>query len=229
MVPFRLTVLLVTAAVPAVALKAEASVDLEALLDIAIHRSGKSDGAQTGATEVESLGEGSDASVTLSPQERAALHASKFEKEFVVALDVSEAHKKSVGVVLNLDTDYEPVSVRKIRKTGILEAWNKLHPDKAILVGDEIMKVNDIMWHHNSGTFAKRIQGQFLASRGRVPGARNTLTLIIQRPRKKQEHREQSQREDLHRQLYSKEFVAEIPLKGVLPDDSLNQAMGWKL
>ncbi|CAK0858305.1 unnamed protein product [Prorocentrum cordatum] len=229
MVPFRLTVLLVTAAVPAVALKTEAGVALEALLDITIHRRGKSDGARTGTTEVESLGEGSDVSVTFSPQERAALHASKFEKEFVVDLDMSDAHKMSVGVVLNMDNDYEPVSITKIKKTGILEAWNRLHPDKAVLVGDEIMKVNDIMWHHNSGTFAKRIQGQFLASRRQVPGARNVLTLAIQRPRKITAHRFQSQREDLRSRLYSKEFVAEIPLKGVLPGASLNQAMGWKL
>jgi len=230
---FRLTVLLFTAAVPAVALKAEADVffELEALLDIEIHHRGESDGAQTGATEVESLGEGSEVSVTLSPEERAALHASKFEKEFVVDLDMSDAvdKKKSVGVVLDLDTDFEPVSVMKVKKTGILEAWNRMHPDKAVLVGDEIMKVNNIMWHHNSGTFAERIKSQFLASRAKLPGARDVLTLTIQRPRKEKETRYQSQREDLHRQLYSKDFVAEIPLKGVLPGVSLNQAMGWKL
>ncbi|CAK0896101.1 unnamed protein product, partial [Prorocentrum cordatum] len=118
--------------------------------------------------------------------ERAALHASKFDKEFVVDLGMSDVlkEKKSVGVVLNLDTDFEPVSVKKVKKTGILEAWNRLHPDKAVMVGDEIMKVNDIMWHRNAGTFANRIKGQFLASRAQLPGARNVLTLTIQRPRK---------------------------------------------
>jgi hypothetical protein len=232
---FQLTVLLVTAIVPAVALKASTArktdVNLEALLDIVIHHRGESDGSQTGDTSLDSEGEDSDVSVTLSPQERAAMHAAKFEKEFVVDLDMSDAveQKKSVGVVLDLDTDFEPVSVMKIKKTGILEAWNRLHPDKAVLVGDEIFKVNDIMWHHNSGTFAERIKGQFMASRSQLPGARNVLSLTIQRPRKDKEIRFKSQREDLHRQWYSKDFVAEIPLKGVLPGVSLYQAMGWKL
>ncbi|CAK0804643.1 unnamed protein product, partial [Prorocentrum cordatum] len=107
----RLAVLLVAAAVPTAALKASADrktdVALEALLDIVIHRRRESEGVHADAAAAKSAGEGSDASVTLSPQERAALHASKFEKEFVVDLDMSDAvdKKKSVGVVLDLDTD----------------------------------------------------------------------------------------------------------------------------
>jgi len=241
----RLTVLLVTAIVPALALKATADrktdatlealrktdATLAALLDVVIQRHGESDGSEVGDRSLEFQGEDAGASVTLSPQERAAMHASAFEKEFVVDLDMSAAfeNKMSVGVVLDVDTDFQPVSVAKVKKTGILEAWNRLHPDKAVLVGDEIVKVNDIMWHHNSGTFAERIKGQFFASRAQLPGARNVLSLTIQRPRKIKEIRFESQRADLHRHLYSKDFVAEIPLKGVLPGVSLHQAMGWKL
>jgi len=222
---FQRTVLLVAAIVPAVALKATAD-----RFD-AIQLRGESDGFQIGDRSLDSQGEESGASVTLSPQERAAMHASSFEKEFVVDLDMSAAfeNKTSVGFVLDLDTDFQPVSVATIKKTGILEAWNRLHPDKVVLVGDEIVKVNDILWHHNSGTFAERIKGQFLASKAQLPGARNVLSLTIQRPRKSNKVPSESERQERHRQLYSKDFEAEIPLQGVLPGGSLHQAMGWKL
>jgi len=228
--------LLVTAIVPAVTLKpsidATADETLEELLDVEIHRRGESGPSlQTGDTSLDYQMGASHTSVTLSPEQRAIAHTSKFEKDFVVELDMSTAveGKQTIGVVLELDTDFQPVSVSKIKKTGILEAWNKMHPDRAVLVGDEIVKVNDITWHANSETFAQRIKHQFLASRAQLPGARNVLSLTIQRPRKIKEVRFESQRADLHRQLYSKDFVAEIPLKGVLPGVSLHQAMGWKL
>jgi len=134
-----------------------------------------------------------------------------------------------VGVILDMDTDFQPVSVVGIKKSGILEAWNRENPDRAVLVGDEIVRVNDILWHHNSQTFAERIKGQFTASKEQKPGAKSILTLAIQRPRREKETRYASQREDLHRQMYSKEFVAEIPFTGVLPRDPLHRAMGWKL
>jgi len=229
--------LLVTAIVPAVTLKpsidATADETLEELLDVEIHRRGESGPSlQTGDTSLDYQMGASHTSVTLSPEQRAIAHTSKFEKDFVVELDMSTAveGKQTIGVVLELDTDFQPVSVSKIKKTGILEAWNKMHPDRAVLVGDEIVKVNDITWHANSETFAQRIKHQFLASRAQLPGARNVLSLTIQRPRKEKAIRFQSQRDDVHRQLYSKEFVAEIPLRGeCFSSISVCQSMGWKL
>jgi len=168
----------------------------------------------------------------LTPKQRERAHLARFEKDFTVELNMTDAqaHGLAVGMQLDTDTDFEPVSVLKIRKNGLLEVWNRANPDRAVHVGDEIMKVNDILWHHNTQTFGERIKGQFLASKERKKGAKNILSLSIQRPRREKRTRFPSQREDLRRLLYSKEFVAEIPLPartGV--QESLSQAMGWKL
>jgi len=200
---------------------------VDSSLDSSSHVDSKSDHTLDSASHADSRAE---ISVTYSPEDRAAMHASKFEKEFVVELDMSGKHGKgtSVGVALDIDTDFQPVSVLKIRKTGLLEQWNKDHPDMAVLVGDEIVKVNDILWHHNTHTFAERIKGQFLAARDKKKGAKDILSLSIQRPRREAQVRFQSQREDLHRQLYSKDFTAELKVSGSKTKD-FYQAMGWKL
>jgi len=160
----------------------------------------------------------------LTPEQRKVAHLEKYEKEFAVELNMTDAHihGRTVGVQLDTDTDFTPVSVVKIRKTGLLEEWNRANPDRAVHVGDEIMKVNDILWHHNSGTFAERIKGQFMAAKTYKEGARRVLTLAIQRPRQQREVRYESQRQDLHRQLYSKEFVANCSLVR-------GRDMGWEL
>mmetsp|Transcript_123821 Transcript_123821/g.332534 ORF Transcript_123821/g.332534 Transcript_123821/m.332534 type:complete len:620 (-) Transcript_123821:189-2048(-) len=159
------------------------------------------------------------------------MHASKFEAEFDAELDMTAVvtEGKSVGVTFDMDTDFQPVSILKVKKNGILEDWNRAHPDKAVMVGDEVVQVNDIKWHANSQTFAERIKGQFLAAKNNKPGAKNRLALYIQRPRKERVVRYQAQREDLHRKLYSAEFDAEISMKGVLPREPIHQAMGWRL
>merc|ERR1719394_1388156 len=100
-----------------------------------------------------------------------------------------------MGVELNTDTNFQPASVVKIKKTGLVEAWNHANPDRALHVGDQIMKVNDILWHHNTKTFVERIKGQFTASRDQKEGAKDMLTLLIQRPHKEKEVRYATQRE----------------------------------
>jgi len=223
--------LLIAAAVPAAALNSKTDIkhsfelesgsDLRAQVDAA----GSLDRSRV---EMES-GLMVEDSVTLSPAERNALHSQKFEAEFVAELDMTTDDGKTVGVTFDMDTDFQPVSILKVKKNGVLEDWNKAHPDKAVMVGDEVVQVNDIKWHANSQTFAERIKGQFLAAKHKTPGAKNTLSLYIQRPRKDKAVRHQAQREDLHRKRYSAEFVAEIPMKGVLPRDPMQQAMGWRL
>jgi len=150
-----------------------------------------------------------------TPEERMALHAEKYEKEFVIELNMTLAHEtgESIGAQLNMDTDFTPVSVLKIRKNGLLEGWNQAHPEDQVLIGDEIIKVNDILWHHNSRTFAQRIGSQFKAARDYVDGAKRTLSLGIQRPRQVKEVRTQLQRDDLHRKLYSLDFAIDLTVK----------------
>jgi hypothetical protein len=160
----------------------------------------------------------------LAKAQKEEAHAALFEKDFTVELDMTAAHERNLnlGVQLDTDTDFTPVSVAKVRKNGLMETWNKAHPDRAILVGDQIMKVNDILWHHNSQMFAERIKNQYKAYKEYKPGAKKVLTLAIQRPRHQKEVRYQSQREDLHRQMYSKDFTVDLPFVQ-------NHNIGWTL
>jgi hypothetical protein len=160
----------------------------------------------------------------LAKAQKEEAHAALFEKDFTVELDMIAAHERNLnlGVQLDTDTDFTPVSVAKVRKNGLMETWNKAHPDRAILVGDQIMKVNDILWHHNSQMFAERIKNQYKAYKEYKPGAKRVLTMAIQRPRHQKEVRYQSQREDLHRQMYSKEFTVDLPFVE-------KQTIGWTL
>jgi len=166
----------------------------------------------------------SEATQHLTPEERKFAHEQAFEKEFTVELDMTTAREKDlhIGVELDTDTDFTPVSVSKIRKSGLLELWNRAHPDDAVLLGDTITKVNDILWHHNSKTFVERIKGQFKASKKGLEGTSDLLKLFIQRPRRKNEGRTQAQRDDLYRKQYPKDFSVDIPF---VP----NQSMGWVL
>ncbi|CAK0805781.1 unnamed protein product, partial [Prorocentrum cordatum] len=160
----------------------------------------------------------------LTPDQRKAAHLLAYEKDFTVELNMTDAHihGKTMGVQLDADTDFTPIVVLKIKKNGLLEDWNRANPDMAVHVGDEIMQVNDILWHHNTHTFAERIRGQFLAAKEYREGAKRVLTLAIQRPRRQREVRYESQRQDLHRQLYTKEFTANISLVR-------GHEMGWEL
>jgi len=166
----------------------------------------------------------------LAEAERKRLHDLAYEREFTVDLNMTEAHVsgKTLGAQVDTDTDFTPLSIVKIQKSGLLETWNRANPDRAVHVGDQIVKVNGIIWHHNSRTFAKRISGQFLAAKGYKDGAKKTLSLSIQRPRQQKDTRFESQRQDLHRQQYSKEFVANI---SVMRNRSLglelNTAVDW--
>merc|ERR1719487_2709227 len=108
-----------------------------------------------------------------------------------------------LGIRLDGFYDWNPLSVVGIRKDGLIEQWNKANPDRAVLKGDEIIKVNDILWHHNSKIFVERIHGQFLAGSQLKEGAKLTLTLHIQRPVSQPVIVYQSQREDRHRREYS--------------------------
>jgi len=160
----------------------------------------------------------------LNPEERKLAHERAFLKDFTVELDMVAAREKGLhmGVDLDTDTDFTPVSVSKIRKSGLLELWNRAHPDDAVLLGDTITKVNDILWHHNSKTFVERIKGQFKASKKGLEGTSDLLKLFIQRPRRKNEGRTQAQRDGLYRTNYPKDFTVDIPFVS-------NESMGWVL
>jgi len=170
---------------------------------------------------------------TLSPQQRVRAHGKKFEAEFVVELNMTDAHERGakLGIVINMMADFEPATVYKVQKTGLVEEWNNAHSGQDVHVGDEVVQVNNIQWHANTGTFMERIKGQFLAGRSQKDGASDMLKLYIQRPRVWKHKRFAMQREDMHKQLYATEFDA--PIQCTAADEvrgrELDAIMGWKL
>jgi hypothetical protein len=167
---------------------------------------------------------------TLSPEQRVLAHQSKFAAEFTVELNMTEAHEtgEKMGIILNRDADFMPATVWRIHKVGLIEEWNKAHPDMAVHVGDEIIRVNDIQWHANTETFISRIVGQFQAGRKQKDGASDMLKLYIQRPRVWEHARFAGQREDAHNKDYAAEFVARVAMPDEL-DDTMEKMMGWNL
>jgi len=181
---------------------------------------------------------------TLSPEDRVRAHSRKFEAEFVVELNMTEAHERGakLGIIINRNADFEPATIYKVQKIGLIEEWNRAHPRKDVHVGDELVQVNDIQWHANTETFMNRIKGQFIAGRKRVAGASEILKLYIQRPRVWKHKRFALQREDAHDKKYAADFVAEIPMGDIMDDmkyaaeivgnttfTSIDGLMGWTL
>jgi len=180
----------------------------------------------------------------LSPTDRVRAHSRKFEAEFVVELNMTDAHERGqkLGIVINRNADFEPATIYSVQKTGLIEEWNKAHPGKDVHKGDEIVQVNDIQWHANTETFMNRIKGQFISARKQVEGASDILKLYIQRPRVWKHKRFALQREDMHDKKYAADFVAEIPMWDIVDDikyaaeiaggtslTSIDEIMGWTL
>ncbi|CAK0847340.1 unnamed protein product [Prorocentrum cordatum] len=193
---------------------------------------------------VTDLGEGSaldshegviadEVSATLSPKARQNAHSAQFEAEFKIQLNMTQAHATGMpmGLELSFDTDYQPVSVSKVKKHGLVEEWNTANPGNDVHVGDEIVQVNSIQWHHNTPDFVKRISGQFKAGRKLTAGANEMFILYIQRPKQHSHKRFPMQREDAHHRAYPVEFDAKLtvlPL-GLPTSASESEVMGWEL
>jgi hypothetical protein len=170
--------------------------------------------------------------VNLSPEERKQRHDEEFQ-EFEVNISMKRAHETGLrlGIVFDSFNDWEAPEIVSMRKPSLLEEWNKEHPDSAVHLHDRVVRVNHIQFHHNANAFIERIVGQFTAGRKMLDGAREVMTLQIQRERVQQSQtRFAYQREDLHDKLYSKEF--NVPL--VVPEDetspkTMDSVLGWEL
>jgi len=169
---------------------------------------------------------------TLSPEQRLLAHQNKYETEFIVELNMTEAHEtgQRLGITLDRDADFTPAKVWHVQKYGMVEDWNRAHPDKAVHVGDEVVRVNDIQWHANTETFISRIVGQFQSARSFAPGAQEILSLYVQRPRHRiwEDKAFEGQRWDAHKKEYPVEFIACIKMPDKL-DDTMEKIMGWRL
>jgi len=172
--------------------------------------------------------------VNLSPEERQQKHEAEFEKEFEVKIGMLHAHTSGLrlGVVLDSLNDWEPPEVISFRKPSLIEEWNKANPDKAVHLHDRIVRVNNINFHHNAETFIDRIVGQFTAGRKLTEGAKDSLTLQVQRPRLNQidATRFDFQRKDLHDKMYAKEFTVDLDVpENETSPVSMDSVLGWDL
>jgi len=147
-----------------------------------------------------------------------------------VELNMTEAHEtgERMGIVLNREADFMAATVCRIHKFGMVEDWNRRNPDKAVHLGDEIVRVNDIQWHANTETFITRIVGQFQSARSQTVGSKDTLRLYVQRPRIWEHKAFLGQRWDAHKKAYPTEFVATISMPDRL-DGTMEKEMGWEL
>jgi hypothetical protein len=168
--------------------------------------------------------------VSRSPEETAAMRDEAFEKEFNVELDVAKAQAGvPLGVKVDVKSEFQPLSVRMIND-GLVSEWNKLNPDKEILVGDQITMVNGNVWHHNTRDFGTKMKAMFQAVKKNTPGAEAFLNMSIQRPRS-QDADLPVQLQDLHKRLYAKDFEAQLVIPGrrVERGNSLADTLGWQL
>jgi len=177
---------------------------------------------------------GSGPIVNLSPEQRQQKHQEEFEKEFEVKIGMLHAHNTGLrlGVVLDSLNDWEPPEVISFRKPSLIEEWNKANPDKAVHLHDRIVRVNNILFHHNAETFIERIVGQFQAGRKLKDGAKDMLVLQVQRPRTSEidTTRFDFQRSDLHNKLYAKEFFVELPVpENETSPTTIDRVLGWDL
>jgi len=80
--------------------------------------------------------------------------------------------------------DWQPTTIRKLERHGALAKWNKKNADQLILEGDEILRVDKVVWQHNSTKFMKNLKRLF---RGTIAAdASNkswSVLLAIRRPR----------------------------------------------
>lgn len=164
---------------------------------------------------IEDAGAGEDAgeTVTLSPEQRKAMHAAQYTKEFLMEINMKDARdmNKQLGIVVQAEEDWKPLKVLNVRKHGLVQEWNDAHPGQDIHVDDEILQVNHVQWHHNSTSFEERVRGQFLAG---MKGKQDALVFHVVRPWQQSKKRFKEQREDAHFKKYGAEFTAEISVQG---------------
>jgi len=139
----------------------------------------------TTATELETDNNPTVSASLISNEEWEKLQVSVYEKEFTVELNMTAAHDgMPIGAELGCRSDHDPLIVLKLRDVGLVEDWNQAHPDEAVQVGDEFVKVGDMTWNRHSDLFMHHLKEQFGILREQDPGITNILGLGFKRPRR---------------------------------------------
>lgn len=139
----------------------------------------------TTATELETDNNPTVSASLISNEEWEKLQVSVYEKEFTVELNMTAAHGgMPIGAQLGCRSDHDPLIVLKLLDVGLVEDWNQAHPDEAVQVGDEFVKVGDMTWNRHSDLFMQHLKEQFGILREQDPGITNILGLGFKRPRR---------------------------------------------
>jgi hypothetical protein len=133
----------------------------------------------------------------------------KYAKGWIVEIPARVG--QLLGLRLNANDDEFPVTISAIKPLSAVSLFNEDDPDNAVMPGDHIFKVNDLLWRNNSREFAQRLEQQFAKSR-----RTGVMRLWVQRPEGLEEEAESS---EPHRYMeYSVELNVSSP-----------QDVGWEL
>lgn len=155
-------------------------------------------------------------------------YAAEFVAEFQMPMVPTDGTMADVmGWELSSKTDQEPVKISNIMEEGALAQWNAAHPDDVILQGDQILKVNNIFWDHDSTVFTSSIGQQFAQSRS--PGSSGTLALLIRRPWPVQEAFDMARATQELSSWKNKSFTTLFRFHRSLPGAAGVEAIGWQL
>ncbi|CAK0885765.1 unnamed protein product [Prorocentrum cordatum] len=145
--------------------------------------------------EVEADSEAIVSMSTLSTEEWEQAHEAAYEQTFTIELNMTAASQGvAIGAELWSRSDHDPLVVLKKSDVGLVENWNRVHPDKAVQVGDEIFMVGDFKWQHRNEMFVRHLKEQFGVLKGQKPGMASILELGIRRPKKAKKEQTESKK-----------------------------------
>ncbi|CAK0829841.1 unnamed protein product [Prorocentrum cordatum] len=113
-----------------------------------------------------------------------------------------------LGAELGCRSDHDPLVVLKMRDVGLVREWNWAHPDTAVQVGDEFVKVGDMKWNRQNDIFMDYLKEKLRSAREQ--GTTNPLQLGFRRPWKSAPSSEGATRE----------ATADVPPQSLLRADA---------
>jgi len=178
----RLIGLLVVLAVPAWALQA-------GVVEPVPDETSRAAGARASLLQTEAEEESDSGAVvsmsTFSAEEWRTVRKATYEEPFMIELDMTAAHEGvNIGADFFSSADTKPLAVQKIGEVGLVEKWNKAHPDQAVQVGDEFIKVSGVEWAHSNKQLIQNLKQTFSMLKQQSPGADKVLQVGFQRPRR---------------------------------------------
>ncbi|CAK0829842.1 unnamed protein product, partial [Prorocentrum cordatum] len=169
-----------------------------------IHAAGS--GGVGGRQQADGLGLGLD---PLDGGEWEEVLDATYEKKFSIEVNMTAAREgMPLGAELGCRSDHDPLVVLKMRDVGLVREWNWAHPDTAVQVGDEFVKVGDMKWNRQNDIFMDYLKEKLRSAREQ--GTTNPLQLGFRRPWKSAPSSEGATRE----------ATADVPPQSLLRADA---------